>query len=63
MRKKKSRARKAGYVTAWIALTGCIFAIFITSICVAFGIYTLSTEKMIALLIIMIYLCSRAGRK
>lgn len=63
MRRKRSRASQAGYITAWILLIGCIIACCFSALCVAFGIYILSTEKMIALLIFMAYLCSRAGRK
>ncbi len=63
MRRKRSKASQAGYITALILLTGCTIAVFLSAFCVAFGIYILSTEKMIALLIFMAYLCSRAGRK
>lgn len=61
MRRKQSRAARAGHTVAYILLISCVLAVFVISAGVAFGITILPPEKMIAMLIFMVYLTARVG--
>ena len=61
-RRKRSKAAKAGYAVAYMLLLSCIMAMFIIAFAMAVGIVILPVEKVIALMIFMMYLTARVGR-
>lgn len=61
-RRKRSKAAKAGYAVAYMLLLSCIMAMFIISAAIAVGILVLPVEKLIAMMIFMMYLMARVGR-
>lgn len=60
-RRKRSKAAKAGYAVAYMLLLSCIMAMFIISAAIAIGILVLPVEKLIAMMIFMMYLMARVG--
>lgn len=63
MRRRKSKAQIAGMIVAKLILISGTMTLFVMSMAMAVGIFTLPVEKLIAMMILMMYCCSRIGGK
>lgn len=63
MKRRKSKAQVAGTVFAKLILLSGTVTLFVMSMAMAVGIFTLPVEKLIAMMILMMYCCSRIGGK
>lgn len=63
MRKRRNKAQIAGTVFAKLILLAGTMTLFVMSMAMAVGIFTLPVEKLIAMMILMMYCCSRIGGK
>lgn len=63
MRRRKSKAQLAGMIVAKLILISGTMTLFVMSMAMAVGIFTLPVEKLIAMMILMMYCCSRIGGK
>lgn len=63
MRKRRNKAQLAGTVFAKLILLAGTMTLFVMSMAMAVGIFTLPVEKLIAMMILMMYCCSRIGGK
>lgn len=63
MRRRKNKAQVAGMIVAKLMLISGTMTLFVMSMAMAVGIFTLPVEKLIAMMILMMYCCSRIGGK
>lgn len=63
MRRRKSKAQVAGMIVAKLILISATMTLFVMSMAMAVGIFVLPVEKLIAMMILMMYCCSRIGGK
>ncbi len=63
MRRTKSKAQVAGMIVAKLILISATMTLFVMSMSMAVGIFVLPVEKLIAMMILMMYCCSRIGGK
>lgn len=63
MRRRKSKAQIAGTIVAKLILISGTMTLFVMSMAMAVGIFVLPVEKLIAMMILMMYCCSRIGGK
>lgn len=63
MRRRKSKAQIAGMIVAKLVLISGTMTLFVMSMAMAVGIFVLPVEKLIAMMILMMYCCSRIGGK
>lgn len=63
MRKRRNKAQVAGIIVAKLILISGTMTLFVMSMAMAVGIFVLPVEKLIAMMILMMYCCSRIGGK
>ena len=60
-KRKQSRAARAGHTVAYMLLLASAFTMFVLAAAMAVGVIMLPVEKMIAMLIFVMYLTARVG--